>query len=198
MTNRFHERKILPCGDTVGLQEDFAKSGSFIPRSAVEADWSRVQALPVVVVRNQSGHVLLLRRKETREDDQLHQKLVIWAGGHVRKEDSELGDPLKICAARELQEELRLRIDLDELKMLGSVYVDGSNNTSKHVAIVYEWRAKTDYVAVSLNHAEFFERHGKSLSCKFVDLESLHKESQAGELQEEWSRHILEGFLPAL
>jgi predicted NUDIX family phosphoesterase len=152
------------------------------------------------VVRNRSGAVLQLRRKEKREDNVLHQKIVIWAGGHVRKEDSQDGNSLVQCAIRELQEELRINVESDKLKLLGSVYADHGGSTSKHAAIVYEWRAATDDVAVAISSAEFFERQGTSLSGSFVGLDELTQNTDAGKLSEEWSgqivRHLLSPDFP--
>jgi predicted NUDIX family phosphoesterase len=85
-------------------------SGEYRPRTEVEADTTRVQALPVVVIRNRSGEILRLRRKEKTGKNPLQQKIVIWAGGHVRKEYSANGNSLIQCAIRELQEELRLSV----------------------------------------------------------------------------------------
>ena len=90
--------------------------------------------------------VLCLRRKEKKEDNPLHEKIVIWAGGHVRKEDSHSGNSLLQHAIRGLQEELRLSVNPTNLKLIGSVYADHGGSTSKHVAVVYEWRAETDDV----------------------------------------------------
>ena len=73
------------------LIELFSSDGAFKSRNAVETDQTAVQALPVVVVRNQSGHILQLKRRERRRDNPLHDKIVIWAGGHVRVEDRDNG-----------------------------------------------------------------------------------------------------------
>ncbi len=192
----FQENRVILVGGTEILQNQFLSEGEYIARSEIESDYDRVQALPIVVVRNRNGEILLLQRKEVNKEDRLHEKMVIWAGGHVRKEDAEEGNPLSICAVRELQEELRLRIEPDDLHTLGSIYID-EGTSSKHVAIVYEWRAKTDYIAVSLNNAEFFERQGNSLSCTFVDIPSLHSKVSEGSLHEDWSREILGNMLVA-
>ena len=122
----------------------------FHPREEVEDNLQRIQALPIVVVRNASGDVLRLRRREKKKDNQLHDKIVIWAGGHVRREDSEGGDPLISGAVRELEEELRLKLEVSDLKLLGAVYFDDGKRAARHVAIVYEWTAPTDDVLSSL------------------------------------------------
>ena len=117
------------------ILKTFSGKGDFRPRDTVESDKGRIQALPVVVVRNKSGDVLRLRRREQSEDNPLNEKIVIWAGGHVRKEDEANGASVLQGAVRELQEELRLFVEPDELKLLGAVYRDEGERTSKHVAI---------------------------------------------------------------
>lgn len=173
----------------------FLTKGDFRPRDQVESDSDRVQALPVVVVRNKTGDVLRLRRREKAQDNPLHEKIVIWAGGHVRKEDQANGESMLCCALRELQEELRLCLEPTELKLIGAVYCDVSKRTSKHVAVVYEWRAHTDDVAVVLSTAEFFERQGTSLSGKFVPLKSLVEDVETGKIIEPWSVEIIRKLL---
>ena len=179
-----------------GLLQLFSTSGRFKDRKAVEADKTSVQALPVVVVRNRSGHVLRLRRKERRSDNPLHEKLVIWAGGHVRREDGVNGRSILRCAVRELQEELRLDVEPQDLRLLGSVRIVSGDRTRLHVAIVYEWRAQSNDVAIALSNAEFFERRGTSLSGRFLSIEDLARDVDSGKLSEPWSVEILRHLLP--
>jgi predicted NUDIX family phosphoesterase len=182
-------RAVLDC---------FAKHGRFLPRDEAEGNAELVQAIPAVIVRNKSGDVLRLRRKEADESNPLHEKLVLWAGGHVRVEDGRNGEAVSRGAVRELQEELRLSVESEELRLLGSVYVPNGERTSKHVALVYEWRAETDDIAVALSNAEFFERKGNSLSGRFVQPSVLVEEllnSKESKLTEVWSREIIREFL---
>jgi len=191
----FKDNKVLSVQDSLLLSELFAKSGEFHPRGEVEENQELVQALPVVVVRNKSGEILRLRRREKSEAKILHEKIVIWAGGHVRKEDARNGDSLIQCALRELQEELRLSLEAKDLSLVGAVYADVGDSTSKHVALVYEWRAETDDVAVALSSAEFFERRGTSLSGRFVSLEELAKDVNENKMSEVWSEEIVREIL---
>ncbi len=196
----FGTKRCLSTAEATALVAAFNKAGNFAPREQVEADKSRVQALPVVVIRNKSGDVLRLRRKERYDDNPLHEKLVIWAGGHVRKEDQINGDCLIQCALREVQEELRLSIDAHELSLQGAIYSELGERSAQHVAIVYEWKAATDDIAVVLSSAEFFERRGTSLSGSFVPLKDLaldvDKEKEKGrKVTEEWSVEIVREIL---
>lgn len=177
------------------LAKLFSESGSFSPRAEVEVNVDRVQALPVVVIRNRSGQILQLKRREKDSKNSLHEKIVIWAGGHVRQEDSANGRTLLQCAVRELQEELRLRVEHDELKLIGAVYDSSAGNVSKHVAIVYEWRATSDDVNVVLNATEFFERRGASQSGKFISLADLVRCVEEDQVVESWSVRIATDLL---
>jgi predicted NUDIX family phosphoesterase len=183
-------------GATKQLMELFATEGHFKGREAVESDETKIQALPVVIVRNKSGHVLRLKRKEQSPENPLHEKLVIWAGGHVRREDGTNGRSIVECAVRELQEELRLSIDAADLRLLGAVRALSGGRTQRHVAIVFEWRAATDDVAVALSSAEFFERRGTSLSGSFVDVSDLAGDIDSGRISEPWSTEIVRHLLP--
>ncbi len=167
----------------------------FMPRDQVEADTSRIQPIPIVVVRNASGEVLRLRRRERTSDNPLHNKVVLWAGGHVRREDAANGDPIIRCAIRELEEELRLQIRGSDLVPIGAVYFDNGRSTSKHVAIVYEWRAPTNDVSVVLSRSEFFERKGTSLSGKFATVEKLAEDVRRKTLKDPWSVELVREHL---
>jgi predicted NUDIX family phosphoesterase len=191
----FGGRTYLAAQPAAALLQKFAEEGSYAPREQVECDFSSVQAIPAVIVRNKTGDVLRLRRRERNSLSKLHEKIVIWAGGHVRLEDGTNGAAILRCAMRELKEELRLSVEPEQLNFVGAVYVD-LKDTGKHVALVYEWRASTDDVAVSLSNGEFFERRGNSLSGKFVPVAELARELNDAPDSEPWSFDIINHLLP--
>jgi predicted NUDIX family phosphoesterase len=191
----FKGGSVIASESAAMLAARFSSEGSFKDRDQVESDASRVQALPVVVIRNKTGHILQLKRREKDAKNSLHEKIVIWAGGHVRKEDAANGKTLVQCASRELQEELRLRVEHEELSLVGAVYDDAPGNVSKHVALVYEWRATSDDVNVVLNSTEFFERRGSSQSGKFIGLADLLKCVDENQVVESWSVKIAQELL---
>ena len=86
-------------------------------------------------------------------------------------------------------------MEAHELKPLGAIYRDIGEGASKHVAIVYEWRAQSEDVAVVLSSAEFFERRGTSLSGSFVSVKALVDDIQSGSLDEDWTVEIVREIL---
>lgn len=196
ITNLFGGKTTLVGEAALPVAELFAKNGKFVARAEAEKATDLVQALPVVVVRTKKGQVLQLRRREKTPANPLHNKVVIWAGGHVRKEDSNNGQSLIQGALREVREELCLSLDASDLRLIGAIYADVGKKTSQHVALVYEWRAERDDVVVVLSNTEFKERRGQSLSGKFVEVEDLiNSMSDEGEAIEPWSEEIIRHLL---
>jgi len=193
----FKQSSCLQGASALSAINCFAREGLFVPRESAEERADLVQALPVVVVRTKSGDVLRLRRKEASDSNPLDRKIVIWAGGHVRSEDGDKGEAILTAALRELQEELRLSVEASELKILGCVYVQNGERTSKHAALVYEWQANTDDVTVVLSSAEFFERGGTALSGSFVTVEDLANDVMDHKIDEIWSVEIVRNLLAA-
>lgn len=191
----FMNVSVLRGDAALQIVNSFATQGLFQPRDVVESNSDVVQAIPIAVVRNQSGEVLRLRRKERNEENALHKEIVLWAGGHVRKEDSANGETLKHALARELHEELRLDVDVESLTLIGAVYTRATEKTMKHVAIVYEWRAKSDDVAVCLSSAEFFERRGTAVSGTFVSVKDIERDVDNKNISEPWSTEIVRKLL---
>jgi predicted NUDIX family phosphoesterase len=197
LKNIFQDKSCLDGTSAVSVLNSFAREGVFIPRDEAERRDDLVQALPVVVVRTKVGDVLRLRRKEENTNNPLDRKLVIWAGGHVRSEDGGNGEAILKGALRELQEELRLSVEANELSLLGCVYIEKGERTSKHLALVYEWRADTDDVTVVLSSAEFFERRGTALSGSFVTIDELANDVRDRKIDEIWSVEIVRHLLAA-
>ncbi|MBU6409513.1 MAG: NUDIX domain-containing protein [Verrucomicrobia bacterium] len=191
----FQEKSSVTGAKASELVNLFVNQGSYIPRAEAEASVEMLQALPVVVVRTKGGQVLRLRRREKQEDNALHERLVIWAGGHVRREDAANGQSILQGVIRELHEELRLSLEAQSLNLLGAIHVDRGGSTARHIALVYEWRAETDDVTVVLSNAEFFERRGTSLSGKFVPLEELRELQNFSDKLEPWSEQIIRDLL---
>ncbi|MFZ0828647.1 MAG: hypothetical protein WAO02_14605 [Verrucomicrobiia bacterium] len=196
ISRKFTGKRCLNASEAAALVKLVVKSGHYQPREELGADNTRVQVLPVVVVRNKSGRVLRLRWKEQTGKAPRSEKLVLWTGGPVRKEDEANGDSILQCALSAMREELHLGLEPHELKLRGAVYSEpGGKETPPRVAIVYEWKAKTDAVAIVLSHAELFNRQGTALSGTFVPLRDIARDVDDGKIVEALSVEIVRELL---
>jgi predicted ATPase len=196
VTRRFAGKRCLNAAEAATLARSFAKSGSYGPGEAVETNQIRFQAFPVVVVRNPTGRVLRLRRKEPAGPNPPHETLVIWTGGPVRKEDQAGGDPALNCALRAVQTELRFSPEPHALKLRGAVCCEpDGGDAQQRVAIVYEWKVKTDAVATVLTRAEWFDRRGAAVKGTFVRLRDLAREVDDGKFTDALSGEIVRELL---
>ena len=192
----FAGKRCLNASEAAALFRRFVKSGDYQPREEMEAGNNRVRAIAAIVVRDKSNKVLRLRRKEGTDGNPANEEIVIWTGGHVRKEDAVNGDPVLQCASREIREKLCLCPAAHELKLRGAVRAGlASTGMQEDVAVVYEWTAKTDDVIAVLSRAQIFERQGAARSGTFVPLKELARDVDDGKFGEKWSVEIVRELL---
>lgn len=180
--------------DAVAVTRAFETLGKFLPRESVEKSNDLLQPIPVAIVQNSANETLVLKRKEKAKTDALHDKVVVWAGGHVRREDQTLEGVLLSGLCRELEEELRLKISPEELEFLGIVYDSSREKSRRHVGLVYKWVARTPDVAIALSAEEFRERRGNSVSGTFMSNSELASTLSKAKI-DEWTRLICSHFL---
>ena len=85
--------------------------------------------------------------------------------------------------------------------LVGAVYApNASKKGSQHIALVYEWTAPSEHVAIVINAEEFVERRGNSQSGRFADVKEILSDIQTSASRknfnsESWSVAILENYL---
>lgn len=180
---------FVDCGDGNKFNQIVKELGKFIPRSDVEKSETHIQLIPCAILEYK-GNILLLKRSEIDPNNRLHEKYVIWAGGHIREQDTS-DDTLTNGLKRELAEELFIRSQYAISGPIGFVYFAGHPKARKHLGVVYKVALANPDVALGLDQTEFKERRGKSLSGTFQSLDKL-KEYYTG--MEQWSKMILEKY----
>lgn len=166
--------------------ERVLSSGSVLLRSEAEKSSTRVQPIPIAYFKH-NDRLLLLRRRETRRSDRLHEKYAVWAGGHVRDSDRSERSTISTCLLRELNEELYLRSP-QAPRFVGFVYDDSTPASRRHLGIVHEVTLDSPDVALGMDQTEFKETKGKSMSGKLVtqlEIDRYYPE------MEYWSQAIL-------
>lgn len=161
-------------------------------KAEAEANEQMVQVIPCGVIRHKD-QVLLLKRRESDSRHRLNDKFVIWAGGHIREEDSRGAKSLdENCLERELFEELWFRTQF-EYSPICCVLDTSSAKSAKHVGLVFDVKVQSDDVAAHLSEfKEFKEGKGRSVSGKFYQTGSIPTEHASG--LERWSTLLLREY----
>jgi predicted NUDIX family phosphoesterase len=158
------------------------RTGSFEPRSAMEADETRKQVIPYPVLRDDEDW-FLMRRTKAGGDPRLHDRYSIGVGGHVNPDDGGLDGDLATALRREWLEELAVDF-VPEFRFVGLLNDDTTPVGRVHVGLVYEADAGGRPVAI---------RETDKLTGSFVAAASV---AAVAELLETWSRLAFE-FLAA-
>lgn len=151
-----------------------------------------IQLIPMAFLRL-GDKILVLKRKEKEIKDELHDKYTILCGGHMREEDTRVGNesiPEKWLIAgllRELNEELALNISVNRAQPLYLIHGENGNRQFRHMCVVYEINLKEETEFV-INEKEHRERLGTSLSGRFKDLKSLPRDTN---IWDPWALYVL-------
>jgi predicted NUDIX family phosphoesterase len=138
--------------------------------------------------------VLLLRRRESDAKHRLNDKYVLWAGGHIRREDARKSQAVaENCLTRELQEELWIKTEFT-YKPVCCVYDTSNPRSAQHLALVYEVSISSPAVSVHMQaeFKEFKEGRGKGVSGKFFPINGIDAKYVDG--MERWSILLLKDY----
>jgi len=175
-----------------GLREAL-KKGFAVRRSVAESDQDVIQVIPCGVLRFKN-EILLLRRRESNKKHRLNDAYVLWAGGHIRREDINQGRAVEEnCLRRELKEELWIKSEFS-YKPICCVYDTSSPKSAQHLALVYEVSIASPEVSVHMQteFKEFKEGKGKGASGKFFPIDSI--ERKYVDQMERWSVLLLRDY----
>jgi predicted NUDIX family phosphoesterase len=136
---------IRPAGEDQ-LAELIRSSGSFRPRSEMEADPTWKQVIPYPVLRDGDAW-FLMRRTKAGGDPRLHDRYSIGVGGHVNPGDGGLDGDLRRALEREWHEELIVDF-VPEFRFVGLLNDDTTPVGEVHVGLVYEGDAAGRPVAI--------------------------------------------------
>jgi predicted NUDIX family phosphoesterase/thymidylate kinase len=168
---------------------------SYGNRDVVETTSNVLQPIPVVVVTNPSrDKVLVLKKRDTSlsSDSPERGHLLVYAGGHIRREDNlnGQGEPLHSVAMtaleREVREELGISISLNSDDPL-CIWDKSTPVSKRHLAMCYVYETNLDSLKTRLDAYEFVAK-GRSRSGRFLPVMEVAREPDL----EEWSRTILE------
>lgn len=159
----------------------------FVNRERAESNFQLRQIIPCgVFISNNS--VLLLRAKEQSGKGYLHNKYLLWAGGHIRRQDiKNNNDPMISGLTRELREEFSIVIP--SLPPVTCIIHDRSRKKSLlHIAVIYLIEIRKSLISVKPNNGEFKEKRGKSVSGMFFSFDDVNEYYNK---MDSWSKILL-------
>jgi predicted NUDIX family phosphoesterase/thymidylate kinase len=170
--------------------ESVKRDKLFAPRSKAEQNANYLQPIPCAVLRYKDK-ILILKRKKPGHP--LHNKYDLWAGGHVSEADAG-PDILLNTLNRELTEEVFIKEAYDlRPDPIALIRTNEDARASRHIAVLYELKLKSEDVALALNQKEFRSTRGTSMSGRLIEIKEIH------DLYDEmgnWSKSIVDHFWP--
>lgn len=154
---------------------------SFDYRDKVENNDRYVQLVPIAVFTNDNKDSVLVAKKKpsaTGKKSPEKNKLLVYFGGHVRKEDNLQGaseDILSVSIAtlsREVQEELSMSLEFDAITP-SCIWLKNNDRSARHLALCYVFKADFEHFKIKLDDYEFVQTTGTSQSGRVVAITDL-------------------------
>ena len=191
---KFDQSTMTMAVDIVEFMDGLAKNIQWKKRTEAENDLSLVQIIPVATI--QRNHEILVLNIRGEKHGRLANHNSVWSGGHIRISDSEIADRFfagnifHSCLYRELDEELQIRIRLNDLRQIPQ-FITWDTSTPKsaqHLGLFYEYKIPEKTPREVLHLREFYESKAKSLFTQFRTIDN-----NLGQIDdwENWSAHYL-------
>ncbi len=163
------------------IKELTEKRGFFVRRGKAEMDESIRQLIPYVIVRNEKGLYLLVKRLKAQTESRLHGFYSIGIGGHVNDKDEGHSPWLKFLSGmeREVDEEISVE-NYNWPKYLGLIRENSTSVNRVHLGVVFTITAKVNGV-----------KEIDKFSWEMVSLNGLREKYEEMEL---WSKLALDAL----
>jgi len=167
----------------------------FHDRDSVE-DMHFIQPIPIAVLTNKKKDSVFIIKKKIKslsDTSPEKDKLLIYAGGHIRNEDVVAGEEnnfiqnVKNTLQRELKEELGINIYPDHVEPF-LIYTPDDSRSAKHIAICFVITIDFANTAFRLDHREIVQKTGKSKSGRVFTIKDI---SSLEDKLESWTIEIL-------
>lgn len=162
----------------VKFLDGLEKNIVWMKRTAAEQDLSLVQIIPVAVIRR--NNEILVHNIRGEKHGRLNTRNSIWAGGHIRISDKINAERyfskniFHGCLSRELDEELKIRLWINDLASIPWMVVWDTSvpRSAQHLGLFYEYRLSEKTPREVLHLREFYESKSKSLFTHFRPIDS--------------------------
>lgn len=154
----------------------------FMPRSKAETDPSYKQLVPYAALRHENS-VFCYQRGKSGGEARLHERLSLGVGGHISREDGDIGlAAYEVGYARELEEEVAIATPYEQ-RIAGLVYDPTTPVGQVHVGIIH-------VLDLAEPNVEF--RDPALADARFLALEEIHR---LRDRFETWSHFVIDHVL---
>lgn len=202
--SRFALEAVKTSNPDFGLQdlEEASVEIEFVSRDEAEADNTRVQLVPVVVICD-DAHSRVMAFKKRREtvrrsgnsESPENEKNLLYVGGHMRSEDSfglsslTFSELAKATILREVSEELGTSLWISNNQQFVIWDDEGQEASQRHMAIVFVAEVRFDELKLRLDGYELVQPHNSDVSGKVFEVTDVVKWPARN--LESWSRQII-------
>jgi len=181
------ERKTWFYDKNIGLEKIILDNYSYLIRKDAEINLNYKQPIPYAVVLNENLDIFVYKRwwkNSNAWDKRLHNKISIWVGWHIEKDDVKWDNPIYDTLLREIEEELNVKEnDIDMIKNIWYINNDTDEVNSVHIWVIY---------LVYLNNSNFELLDWEISKWEFLKLEDLELMLNSWNYDlEKWSRILL-------
>ena len=176
------ESKVYSTQDS-DFETKILNNFEFMVRGEAEENTSYKQPITYAIVLNENDDIFVYTRwgKDSAAGDvRLHEKLSIWVGWHLEREDEDVENPLRDCLARELEEEINLKEE-NITEIFPIWYINDDRNP------VWEVHIGVSYIIKTQNFNPLME-DGELESWEFVTYSTLKDMIASGDYDvETWT-----------
>lgn len=139
------ENKIYTTQES-NFESKILENFEFMVRGDAEKNTNFKQPITYAIVLNEENDIFVYIRGDKNSaagDARLHDKLSIWVGWHLEREDEDVTNPLRDCLARELEEEINLKTEnITEIFPIGYINDDRNEVGEVHIWVSYIVKTK--------------------------------------------------------
>lgn len=170
--------------DEMNFEKIILNHYEYMIRWEAEKNFVYKQPIPYWVVINDKNEIFVYKRwwaNSNAWDQRLHEKISIWVGWHIEKEDENMENPIKDSLIREIEEEINIKDD-SIISVDAIWYI---NNESDEVSQVHFWIA---YI-IKIKSSDFDLFDWEIEKWEFVSIDKLNEMINSWEYDvEAWSK----------
>ena len=157
------------------------RRGFFVRRTRAEQDKSLRQFIPYVVIKDESGLYLMVKRLKTQTESRLHGFYSLGIGGHINDTDEGDSPWLKFLSGmeREVNEEVDIAM-YDWPKYIGVIRENTTDVNMVHLGVVFTINTKVNGI-----------KEKEKFTWELVDVDDIQKRYES---LESWSRLAFEAI----